>query len=1287
MTLTNGAVTFYTGDQNGAARVNTASGVLSGNGTLVITNAPGQTAPGTLALGANNTYTGGMTLQGDNTLQLGAGGAAGWLSGSVTIADGGNLAFARSDVVTNSLVFSGTPSSIIQNGNGTLVLTNAAPAFGTAVANAGVLRFTTPATIPGAGASVTLNNGGAVAADGAYATVTDWLNSGRITTSSAGGLALTGDTSEAVDMTTAGGGLYADLSLGAADNLTYTGLLTPLGGVYRLGGGGGTLNFASALTSGSVVISGSAGAVVFAASNTFAGGLTVKSGTLRAGHPNGLGSGLVTVVGGILQVNTNLQAVGGILVTNAGLVQVEPAGTIDGLISNNVQNAGAGNTAGLLFNGSGTFTHASDVTGTGTLAVVGGGTLKMNTPGQTIRQNWVFVGNNGSAGNVELSEGTLSVNDWLVVARGSNSGTPQSTFTFSGGTVNKSGTGRTLIGDLNGSVGSMVLSNAAVYNSAGGTMTVSTGNGTGVLTVYGGTLNQTANDFVVANGNGSGTVNLYGGVVSNSAGSVYVGSGAGGRGTLTVNNGVLFSKSNLSLGQLAGSSGFLNLSNGNVTAATLLVGQSGTGTVTQTGGTLTRISGSEWSEWKLGDAAGSMGTYNLQGGTLDSGAMNFQVGGTGRGTLLQTGGIFNCAGWPNVGRYLGGVGTYTLAGGVFNQTAAANGLIVGELGTGTFIVTNTGVANISGSYGLVIGHSAGTGTVTLARGGLIGTRLCQKLAGTSRATFNFDGGTLLARSNNAAIANYMQGLTAAYVKTGGAVIDSSNNTITVAQNLMSGSGVDGGLTKLGTGALVLAGTNSYNGATVISNGVLRLGAANAITNTGAIRVAGGCYDLGGFAVTNGAVALDAGSIINGTLCAASYFATGEGLLAAVLTGAGGLSKDGGGTLTLQAAQNYAGPTRIAGGLLKISPTPCDAFIHYDFDSANISGSTVLNFGTGGAAYNGVINGTVSTGVPGRSGQGVVFGGSGQGVVTANSVTLTNAFTFATWVKSNGTSAQYQRIVNNDYTTSAYLGTDSANKFLTIIKNKTFVSSSQSSADTAAWHHVAMVWDGLNVTLYYDGTAIQTKTYTGTDASLVSKIAFGNNISPNAEFWNGAMDDAYVFGRALTSSEIANLFTGFWSSANLLPATTSLQFANGAALDLGGTTQTVASVSGSGSVSNGTFAVTGGLIAPGGTNAVGTLSLPSAPMLTGTLLVDVASESCDLLAVRGSVDISSLSFELANPEQLNKGRDYVVLTCSPERLTGSFLNTTGVPDSWRVRYNRTAGEVWLVYQRGTLLKVR
>ena len=43
---------------------------------------------------------------------------------------------------------------------------------------------------------------------------------------------------------------YTSLSLGSLGSSTYSGTLTPAGRTYHLGGGGGTLTFASAMTAG-----------------------------------------------------------------------------------------------------------------------------------------------------------------------------------------------------------------------------------------------------------------------------------------------------------------------------------------------------------------------------------------------------------------------------------------------------------------------------------------------------------------------------------------------------------------------------------------------------------------------------------------------------------------------------------------------------------------------------------------------------------------------------------------------------------------------------------------------------------------------------------------------------------------------------------------------------------------------------------------------------------------------------------------------------------------------------
>jgi autotransporter-associated beta strand protein len=269
---------------------------------------------------------------------------------------------------------------------------------------------------------------------------------------------------------------------------------------------------------------------------------------------------------------------------------------------------------------------------------------------------------------------------------------------------------------------------------------------------------------------------------------------------------------------------------------------------------------------------------------------------------------------------------------------------------------------------------------------------------------------------------------------------------------------------------------------------------------------------------------------------------------------GGLTKAGANTLTLTAPATYAGRTVVQGGTLKL--TPPAAIIYYDFDTASIiSGTTLLNRGTGGVAYNGVIAGAPAAGGAGKTGEAFVFSTTGQGVTTANSVSLVNGFSYAAWVKSSGSTNVAQRIIHNLYTAGAYLGTSFDNKFQMFIKSNGF-STTQASDDTGAWHHVALTWDGQRSIFFYDGVGIQTNTLTGVNAAYNSKIGFGNNPVPNHEFWNGALDEAYVFDRALTAAEVAGLKEQSWANVSPLQATTSLELNNNAILELSGISQTV-----------------------------------------------------------------------------------------------------------------------------------
>ena len=113
----------------------------------------------------------------------------------------------------------------------------------------------------------------------------------------------------------------------------------------------------------------------------------------------------------------------------------------------------------------------------------------------------------------------------------------------------------------------------------------------------------------------------------------------------------------------------------------------------------------------------------------------------------------------------------------------------------------------------------------------------------------------------------------------------------------------GGLTKVGAGTLTLAGANSYVGGTTIDAGTLAVSADNNLGNgSGALAFGGGTLQyLAGF-TSNRAVTLNSGG--------GSFDTNGNNAtLGGTLSGSGGLTKIGAGTLTLSGATAMSGAPR------------------------------------------------------------------------------------------------------------------------------------------------------------------------------------------------------------------------------------------------------------------------------------------------------------------------------------------------------------------------------------------
>jgi fibronectin-binding autotransporter adhesin len=706
--------------------------------------------------------------------------------------------------------------------------------------------------------------------------------------------------------------------------------------------------------SGAIANSSGAKSLTLSGAGTFA-----LSGNNSYGPAASSGFGTTLAGGGTLQVgNNNALGAGDVSIANSGTLQAGAAGLT---LPNNLDVA-SGATATVDNHGN-NLTLSGVISDSGNLSKIGNGTLTLSGNNSYFGDTTVDAGvlnlsadaNVGSSPNIILNGGALlggafDLSSAHNIAIGATTGTLGTNalidaasgqiFQIDGviASAGNSGADNLIINSLPGDNGTLILAGVNTFN--------------GFTAISNGVL-QVMNSFALQNSTldyDSGTLVFDGSLLGATFGGL--------AGTNALQN--------LALTNLAGNA--VPLSVGRNNATTVFSGNlSGSGALTKQGtGTLTLSNANYTGATTIG---GGGGVLNIYGGNFGSSSSAFVVGTSGNAVSNAT---MN-ASQVNVGTS-GGQTSASLA--ILGNATVTNatGLTIGSSGntSGNFTINTTASANLGA---VLVNRDAGAVTAPTRTAGLIVNNgaviansviIARSGVGGRGADLNVNGGALTIGDSSSATAFEIDSTAG----NGFATMTGGSLTYLGTDGLLMsvGAGVSGAVISGGTANLTGITLNSGNTATtsflIVSNGgTIYLGSIGLVINSPSATIAA-TFGNG----TIGALA-DWSSSAPITLAGMTTFqaADGSGVahnisLSGILSGAGGLTKTGNGTLTLSGANTYASNTIVSAGTLDLMQPSLftnstvsvsnGATLKLDFAGTNIVGGLVLN---GVSKTNGVYN--------------------------------------------------------------------------------------------------------------------------------------------------------------------------------------------------------------------------------------------------------------------------------------------------------------------------------------------
>ena len=150
-----------------------------------------------------------------------------------------------------------------------------------------------------------------------------------------------------------------------------------------------------------------------------------------------------------------------------------------------------------------------------------------------------------------------------------------------------------------------------------------------------------------------------------------------------------------------------------------------------------------------------------------------------------------------------------------------------------------------------------------------------------------------------------------------------------------------------------------------------------------------------------------------------------------------------------------------------------------------------------------------------------FDGNDYAVGTVGDLNSVSAFSTSCWFRYQGTLGGSTHIpLSGAGTWYVWVKSTTNIEYATQNNPKTFTIP---TINDSTWYHLVTVHDGTNATLYLDGSSLGTQTVSSVPSTAGNAFNIGRFTSASY-YWNGWIDEVSVFNRALTSTEVTNIYS-------------------------------------------------------------------------------------------------------------------------------------------------------------------